>query len=92
MRGAAVFPAIAASALLLACGGGADESRLVIETQNGPQIFTVEVADDDEERRTGLMYRESLADNAGMIFDFGDDAPRSMWQLSPSFGLVAALS
>ena len=30
--------------------------------------FTVEVADDEKERATGLMHRPSLASSAGMLF------------------------
>jgi hypothetical protein len=79
MRGRIAIRTIAVSTLLVGCGNGVDESRLVVETHTGSHVFVVEVADDDAERRTGLMYRESLADNAGMIFDFKEDAPQSMW-------------
>lgn len=32
--------------------------------------FKVEVADNDQTRETGLMFRRSLAPDAGMLFDF----------------------
>lgn len=41
--------------------------------------FTVELADDPEEITTGLMNREAMADNAGMIFDFGQPRQANMW-------------
>src|SRR6056297_3680782 len=34
----------------------------------GEARFSVEVADDDAERAQGLMYRESMAKSAGMLF------------------------
>lgn len=36
-------------------------------TVNGKTI-TAEIADDDSERATGLMFREKLASNSGMLF------------------------
>ena len=41
--------------------------------------FTVELADEPEEIQTGLMNREEMADNAGMIFDFGEPRQANMW-------------
>jgi len=59
---------------------GAGDSVVVIETDTGAHRFAVEIADDPEERRVGLMHRTTLAADAGMLFDFGDEpAPLSMW-------------
>jgi len=41
----------------------------------GETCLVAEIADDAEERRVGLMNRESLKDNEGMLFVF--DAPKS---------------
>ncbi len=41
--------------------------------------FIVEIADDDEERARGLMYREKLAKNQGMLFVFPKEEPRAFW-------------
>lgn len=41
--------------------------------------FTVEVVDDDQSRAMGLMYRESMDDDAGMLFIFDDSQPRAFW-------------
>lgn len=59
--------------------GGARDDLVIIETDEGSLRFTVELADSDEERRVGLMFREQLAADAGMLFDFGDPQPVSMW-------------
>lgn len=41
--------------------------------------FLVEVADDREEQALGLMYRDELPDDQGMLFIFPNEAPRSFW-------------
>jgi uncharacterized protein len=53
--------------------------RVVIETGAGEVEFAVEVADDDEERQLGLMNRESLPADAGMIFLFEEDSSGGFW-------------
>jgi uncharacterized membrane protein (UPF0127 family) len=37
------------------------------------------VADDEEEHRTGLMYREALSDGTGMLFIFNEPQDRAFW-------------
>jgi uncharacterized membrane protein (UPF0127 family) len=64
--------------------GDARDDRLVgeelsIATASGPITFVVEIADDDAERTRGLMFRESLAPNAGMLFDFKREQHVSFW-------------
>jgi uncharacterized membrane protein (UPF0127 family) len=55
-------------------------SSLTIETASGARHrFTVELADDDARRALGLMYRDRMAADAGMLFDFKSDQPVSMW-------------
>ena len=41
--------------------------------------FDVEIARTESERNQGLMNRKTLAPNAGMLFIFEDEAPRSFW-------------
>lgn len=41
--------------------------------------FTIEIAKTPEEKAKGLMFREELPVNYGMLFIFDDDAPRSFW-------------
>ncbi|AVF05539.1 DUF192 domain-containing protein [Devosia sp. I507] len=61
---------------LAACS---DETRLVVQSENGEHAFTVEVVDTPETRAQGLMYRQELADDAGMLFDFREERPVSFW-------------
>lgn len=49
-------------------------NALEVVTQDGARHkFDIELADTDEERRVGLMYRTELAEDAGMLFDFGPE-------------------
>lgn len=67
---------IGVSLPLAACS---DESRLTIHSSTGDHAFTVEIVDTPESRAQGLMYRQELAENAGMLFDFLDNQPVSFW-------------
>ena len=42
-------------------------------------VVQVEVAADDPTRQQGLMYRDQLAENRGMIFLFGEDGVYPFW-------------
>jgi uncharacterized membrane protein (UPF0127 family) len=52
---------------------------ITIDTKAGPHPFSVEVAADDESREKGLMYRMSMAPDAGMLFDFHTPQLVSFW-------------
>lgn len=41
--------------------------------------LSIEVADNEEERAQGLMYRSQMADSVGMLFIFEQAEPRSFW-------------
>lgn len=45
----------------------------------GGTVFTIELAATPEQRQQGLMHREELAANTGMLFIFPESAPRSFW-------------
>lgn len=47
----------------------------------------VEIADTDNERQRGLMYRESLPEDKGMLFIFDYKAPHSFWMKHMNFPL-----
>ncbi len=49
--------------------------------------FIVEVADTVKKRRLGLMYRNSIKKNEGMIFVYGDDSKHSIWMFNTRFRL-----
>ena len=64
---------------LLPLAACADDGRLVVKTAGGDHAFNVEVVDTPETRAQGLMFRQSLAPDAGMLFDFKESRPTSFW-------------
>ncbi|HLC32713.1 MAG TPA: DUF192 domain-containing protein [Candidatus Nanoarchaeia archaeon] len=50
----------------------------IITFENGAS-FSVELAKTPQEHAKGLMNRTQLDDNAGMLFIFADQAPRTFW-------------
>ena len=59
--------------------GSAEQQTLEIVSKSGVHVFTVELAVSDEERQKGLMFRRSLPESQGMLFDFKADQNVSMW-------------
>ncbi|MFQ5562858.1 MAG: DUF192 domain-containing protein [Parvularculaceae bacterium] len=82
MAAAAFFAAFSAYACAPGDGPGdaADATdNLVIVSETGEHRFRIEIADTDESRRLGLMYRTELAADAGMLFIYDEPRPISMW-------------
>ena len=52
---------------------------LTIVTGGGRHVFHVEVARTDQQRATGLMDRSHMPEDRGMLFDFKELTPISMW-------------
>ena len=52
---------------------------LTIQTASGPHPFTVELATSPAQMMQGLMFRRSLAPDAGMLFDYQAPSMASMW-------------
>ena len=57
----------------------ADVQSLEIVSKSGVHVFAVEMANTEQERETGLMYRKELAEGRGMLFDFTPQQQVSMW-------------
>ncbi len=54
--------------------------KLEIRTASGRTVhFSVEVVDSEATRERGLMFRKSMAPNAGMLFDFVRPQQVSFW-------------
>jgi uncharacterized protein len=53
--------------------------ELTIESASGRHKFHVELATNPAQHEQGLMFRQSMAPDAGMLFDFLRPAPVSMW-------------
>ena len=50
------------------------------------EIIT-EIVQDDYHRARGLMFRENLPENQGMLFIFDDEAPRYFWMKNTTISL-----
>jgi uncharacterized membrane protein (UPF0127 family) len=60
---------------------------VVIETGQGRTAFEAEIADTPVERSKGLMFRDSLPEGHGMLFDFGKARPVAMWMKNTRISL-----
>jgi uncharacterized protein len=54
-------------------------ASLTIAAANGDHRFTVELAETPAQMEQGLMFRRSLAPDAGMLFDFKRPTMATMW-------------
>jgi len=52
---------------------------LTILTAGGSHRFTVELATSPEQMTQGLMFRQSVAPDAGMLFDYQTPSMATMW-------------
>jgi uncharacterized protein len=58
----------------------AEQEVIGITTKAGKQhAFSVELAITDAEKQRGLMFRRSVPEFTGMLFDFKDERERQMW-------------
>ena len=75
---AALFLFVLASAM--AFSATFETESLVIHTKAGKQLtFTVELAIAADQRQQGLMNRDEMAADRGMLFDFGETRRVYMW-------------
>jgi uncharacterized protein len=56
-----------------------ETEALSIESGSGTLAFTVEMARTKSQHAQGLMYRRSLAADAGMLFVYGKTGRHAMW-------------
>lgn len=69
--------------------GCRSDAELISVRISGEQLL-VEVADTPEERRQGLMNRETLAEDRGMLFVFESEDYRSFWMKNTGIPLSIA--
>jgi uncharacterized membrane protein (UPF0127 family) len=85
----ALFNRLTLAALVVAAGAllmmidptarAAEQQTLEIASKTGVHVFSVELAVTDDERSRGLMYRRSVPEFYGMLFDFKRDQEVAMW-------------
>jgi uncharacterized protein len=56
-----------------------ETSTLTIVSATGPHRFTVEVAETPGQMEQGLMFRRTMAPDAGMLFDYKEPTVATMW-------------
>ena len=71
--------ALAAWVGVLLSGLPARAESLIIHAGGSAYKFNVEVVTTPETRERGLMFRKSLAANAGMLFLYPDEQPVAFW-------------
>ena len=72
--------------------GQLETGTVRIETDGGAVEVAVEIADSDAERQTGLMDREALPDDAGMLFVFEGDVEFGFWMKNTLIPLSIAFA
>lgn len=88
-RGAAAALLLLLAALLSPAGPAfaLPQTDLLVETASSQFRFEVEIADDPAERAQGLMFRETLADNAGMLFIYPEPQKVEFWMKNTPLSL-----
>jgi uncharacterized membrane protein (UPF0127 family) len=77
--GAVVAAILIPSVADLAPAAAAGSQTVEIVSKRGVHVFVVELADSDQERAQGLMFRKELPEGQGMLFDFQREEPVSFW-------------
>jgi len=65
--------------VLLTVLSGCSADNVIIYSKDTDISINVEIVDTNAERARGLMFRESLCGNCGMLFAFDDLDYRSFW-------------
>lgn len=81
-----------ASALLLttACAGAQQASFTTTRLSAGMHMIKAEVAANDPQRQQGLMFREKMGNNNGMVFVFDQANTQCMWMKNTPLPLSVA--
>jgi uncharacterized membrane protein (UPF0127 family) len=53
--------------------------RVIVETAKAERVFHVEVVREARERNRGLMFRQNLPDQGGMLFDYNPPQEVAFW-------------
>ena len=64
-----------------------DSHPLIIDSATGHHEFSIEVADTDAQRSAGLMFRQEMDDDHGMLFVFEQTRRLSFWMQNTPMSL-----
>ncbi|NOT40737.1 MAG: DUF192 domain-containing protein [Alphaproteobacteria bacterium] len=70
---------LAAAPVVVTSAPTARVEPLTIESAKGEQVFSVEVVHREKERSRGLMFRDSMANDRGMLFDYSPPQKIAFW-------------
>ncbi len=86
MRKRNIFPLLMTALLMSGCGDGSTDPASTrpagpptVSMGIGSKTYTLEIAADERSRDLGLMNRDHMGADHGMIFVFPDAAERSFW-------------
>ncbi|MFH1393733.1 MAG: DUF192 domain-containing protein [Candidatus Micrarchaeota archaeon] len=69
--------------------GNKREQMIIVNSEGSEVIVNVEIADTQLKKMRGLMFRESMPENDGMLFVFGSPGTYSFWMVNTSIPLDA---
>ncbi len=78
------------AAALFSLSAWADAPPKMLSVKVGAHPLRVEYADTPEKRTKGLMFREKLGKNDGMLFYFDEPGYHSMWMMNTYIPLSVA--
>jgi uncharacterized membrane protein (UPF0127 family) len=76
--------------LILLVSAPASAEMPVIQLKIANHILSTEVAHTQTSRTQGLMYRQSMSENRGMLFVFPETGYHSMWMVNTNIPLSVA--
>jgi len=80
LRAFSVLILLASTVSVPAAASDTELESLIIQKSNGEKItYHIEVADTDATRRRGLMYREHMPTDQGMLLDFMGNHNVGIW-------------
>lgn len=74
-----VLAPLVAALALVAAPPTFERGTAVVRADRGPVLVRVEIAETPAQRQRGLMFRRSLASNAGMVFLFPTEVRGPFW-------------
>lgn len=90
LRTLALLPVLGAF-LASSCGGGPRLETVAFTSGGGQRVeLKVEIADTPEKMVRGLMFRERLPEDQGMLFDFAVQTQAPFWMKDTSIPLSIA--
>ncbi len=84
---------VTSAAVLALLAGSANAQQAQFTTTQlsaGMHLIKAEVAANNPERQQGLMFREKMANNAGMVFVFDNTTTQCMWMKNTLLPLSVA--